>query len=174
MWKLLGLLYSLKSKGRTWVGGYSSWEWLKIFLKWSSKFNWFQIIRGVILMTFSFLTSCAVRFCIFWGIQCGWNSSLKMGHWGPYMNTLVDVIKTFLHKWVRFHSLSSLVKKWSGLRDTSAALWSHKLKALTKETMKKMLLLNQKFPSLNWGTEYMGRILMDHSQLGDILMSKYK
>lgn len=51
------------------------------------------------------------------------------------MNTLVDVIKTFLHKRVRFHSLSSLVKKWSTVRDISAALQSHKLKVLAKETM---------------------------------------
>lgn len=65
------------------------------------------------------------------------------------MNTLVDVIKTFLHKRVRFHSLSSWVKKWLGLRDTSAALRSHKLKVLAKETMKKMLLLPRMFPSLN-------------------------
>lgn len=170
----MGLLYRLKSKGETWVGGYSSWEWLKIIFKWGSIFNCFQIIRGVILMTFSCLTSCAVRFCIFWGIQCGWNSSLKMGHWGPYMNALVDLIKTFLHKRVRFHSLSSLVKKWLGLKDTSAALQYHKFKVLAKEKIEKKLLLHQKFPRLDWGTEYMGRSLIDHSQLGDTLMSKYK
>lgn len=39
------------------------------------------------------------------------------------MNTSVDAIKTVIHKPVRFHSLSPfLVEKWSGLRDTSAAL----------------------------------------------------
>lgn len=90
------------------------------------------------------------------------------------MNTLVDVIKTFLHKRVRFYSLSSLVKKWSGPRDTSVALQSHKLKVLAKETMQKTFLLHQKFPRLSRGTECMGRNLIDDSQLGDILMSKYK
>lgn len=38
------------------------------------------------------------------------------------MNTSVDAIKTVLREPVRFHSLSPLVQKWLGLRDTYAAL----------------------------------------------------
>lgn len=104
-----------------------------------------KIIRGVILMTFSFLTSCGVKFCIFWGIKCGRNSSLKKGLCGPYVNASGDVIKTAIQKPVRFHSLSHLlVEEWSILRDMSAALWSHKLKVLVEEIVKKTLLLPQK------------------------------
>lgn len=103
---------------------------------------------------------------------------LRYSVWGKQQfknGNTVGVIKTALHKPVRFHSLSSLlVEQWSGRRDISAAFWSHKLKVLVQEIMKKLLLFPQKFLRLNWTTEYTGRNLMDPSQLYDVLMSKHK